>query len=67
MNNRDKMKKLIEVVGNDKWAVSFQWSQTERGTALVWAKDRDEAQRIVKEKLPGIHHTTGASKIDYEF
>jgi hypothetical protein len=49
-----------------KWAVSFQWSQTESGTALVEAKNAETARKIVKERMPGIHHTTGASKITHE-
>ena len=56
-----------DAIKHPKWSVGFQWSQTERGHATVNARNAEEAQRKVKEKLPGIHHTTGASRIEYEF
>ena len=50
-----------------KWAVSYQWSQTERGTAIVIAESGEAARELVKQKLPGIHHTTGASEVEHDF
>ena len=55
-----------DAIKNPKWAVDFQWSQTERGCATITARTSEEAQLKVKEKLPGIHHTTGASKITHD-
>lgn len=45
------------------FAVSIAWSQTEHETVLVTAKDRKDAEKVTKQKLPGIHHVTGVSEI----
>lgn len=70
MNNKDKMKTLIETVDTSsktKWAVTFEWSETEFETALVYANSHEEAEKIVRDNLPGIRWTMGARKINYEF
>jgi len=67
---KERLQELAGVQLNEaaqkKFAVSVAWSQTDHETVLVSASDKKDAERIVKEKLEGIHHITGTLLITKE-
>ena len=69
MKEINQLKKLIETMDtvnestSTKFAVSVAWSQTDHETYLVSVNSRKDAERVAKEKLPGIHHVTGVTEI----
>jgi hypothetical protein len=54
---------LDEATNIKKFAVSVAWSQTDHETFLVSAKNRKDAEKVLKSKLKGTFMIKGASEI----
>jgi len=70
-----KKERIMELAGvqmneskaDNLFSVDIAWSQTDHETVLVTANSKKDAEKIVKEKLPGINHIKGVSKITQTF
>ena len=50
-----------------KFVVYIHWSQTDHDHYLVSAKDKKDAERVIKEMLGGQFWIMGVSKISKDF